>query len=174
MSSGWWRRPGWSCVRLLGGRGYWPYGIEQVAAACRASTACRWPACPATTAPTPSSPSSSTAAAEAYDRLWRYLVPWRHRQCRAGAALRRLAARPDAGLAPSRCRCRGPGSTIRPADADLEDRAGQAALLVFYRALVQSGDLAPIDALLDALGRGRACRDRPVRHQPEGRRPARR
>ena len=35
-SSGSSRMPGWSCVRLLGGRGYWPYGLEQVAAACRA------------------------------------------------------------------------------------------------------------------------------------------
>ena len=35
-SSGSSRAPGSSSLRLLGGRSYWPYGLEQVAAACRA------------------------------------------------------------------------------------------------------------------------------------------
>ena len=38
-------------LRLLGGRGYWPYGVEQLAATCRAHGVAS-PASPATTAPT--------------------------------------------------------------------------------------------------------------------------
>ena len=44
------------------------------------------------------------------------------------------------------------------------------ALLVFYRALVQSGDLAPIDALLRALAAAGLDAAGPLRRQPQGRR----
>ena len=41
-------------LRLLGGRGYWPYGCEEVARVCRERNIPS-PSCPATTSPTPSS-----------------------------------------------------------------------------------------------------------------------
>ena len=72
---------------------------------------------------------------------------WRHRQCRAGAALRRRADRPAGRLV----RAAAPAARWAVPPCPGRHRAGPLALLVFYRALLQSGDLAPIDALLDAL-----------------------
>ena len=65
MSSGWWRRPGWSCCACWAGAATGRYGVEQVAAACAASMASPSPACPATIAPTPSWRELSTLPAEA-------------------------------------------------------------------------------------------------------------
>ena len=71
----------------------------------------------------------------------------RRRQRRAGPALRGGAARPRRRWAEPRPLPR-PGSTVRPAGADATAAAcrperGHGAVLVFYRALLQSGDLAP-------------------------------
>ena len=60
-------------VRLLGGRGYWSYGLEQVAAACTARgipLACL----PGDDRDDPELRELSTLPAEAYDRLGRYLA----------------------------------------------------------------------------------------------------
>ncbi len=132
-------------VRLLGGRGYWPYGLEQVAACCSAggiALACL----PGDEHADPELAALSSLPAEALERLGRYLrhggVDNAEQALRYAAALIGRAATwseplplPRAGL-------------YRPAPAD---PGRPAALLVFYRALLQSGDLAPIDALLDAL-----------------------
>ena len=59
-------------LRLLGGRGYWPYGVEQVAASCRAhgvALACL----PGDDRADPELAELSTLPATALDRLWRYL-----------------------------------------------------------------------------------------------------
>jgi cobaltochelatase CobN len=60
-------------LRLLGGRGYWPYGLEQVAATCRARgtpLACL----PGDDRPDAELEALSTVPAEVLQRLWRYLV----------------------------------------------------------------------------------------------------
>ena len=59
-------------LRLLGGRSYWPYGVEQVAASCRAHgilLACL----PGDDRPDPELAELSTLPAPAVDRLWQYL-----------------------------------------------------------------------------------------------------
>jgi cobaltochelatase CobN len=143
-------------VRLLGGRGYWPYGLEQVAEACRArgvALACL----PGDDRADPDLAALSTVAPEARDRLWRYLL-------HGGVGNAEQALRYAASLTGHDIRWHEPQpfpraglyhpALPRPDLASLLAvwRQGRPrALLVFYRALVQSGDLAPIDALLAAL-----------------------
>ena len=60
-------------VRLLGGVGYWPYGVEQIAAACRAGgIACAF--LPGDDQPDVDLQSNATLDAEACHRLWQYLL----------------------------------------------------------------------------------------------------
>ncbi len=143
-------------VRLLGGRAYWPYGVEQVAATCRDRNI------PVAFLPGDDQPDAelaalTTVAPEAAHRLWQYTVhggvdnatdflsfasaligveaEWREPRPLLRAGLY-WPGRPDADAA-----------TIRAtwtADAPV-------AAVVFYRALVQAGDLAPVDALVRAL-----------------------
>lgn len=143
-------------VRLLGGRGYWPYGVEQVMAACREA------AVPVALLPGDDQPDAelaqlSTAPADAQHRLWRYLAEGgldnaleflRYAATLRGYAGKWREPRPllHAGLY-------APGAST-PDLARL--RAGwregaPVAALVFYRALVQAGNLAVVDALIAAL-----------------------
>ena len=132
-------------IRLLGGRGYWPYGLEQVAACCAArgiALACL----PGDERADPELLSLSTVRVEAHERLRRYLL-------HGGVDNAELALRYAATLIGRPAGWSEPlplprAGLYRPAPAEA---SRPAALLVFYRALLQSGDLAPIDALLDAL-----------------------
>lgn len=143
-------------VRLLGGTGYWPYGVEQLVAACRAH------AIPLALLPGDDQPDTelsllSTAPAEACRRLWRYAAEGgpenaRHLLLYAASLIgyradwREPAPLLSAGLY-------WPG-LLQPSFDDLRTRwqEGQpTAALVFYRALVQAADLAPIDGLIEAL-----------------------
>ena len=60
-------------VRLLGGRGYWPYGVEQIVDTCRRSGA---PTAflPGDDQPDPELVELSTLSAETQHRLWQYCV----------------------------------------------------------------------------------------------------
>ena len=81
-------------------------------------------------------------------------------------ALRRLADRPRRARGGSRGRCCTPASTGRASAPPTSRRCGRAlaradapvAALVFYRALVQAGNLAVVDALIEALAARRAER----------------
>jgi cobaltochelatase CobN len=143
-------------LRLLGGRSYWPYGIEQVAAACRARGSLL-AALPGDDQPDPELAAWSTLSPEACHRLWQYGV---HGGLDNAAQLLAYAAsllgRDEPWHEPApllRAGLYWPDVT-RPSLDDLK-RGWQpgrpAAALVFYRALVQAGDLAAIDALIEAL-----------------------
>ena len=143
-------------VRLLGGRAYWTYGLDQLEALCRERgvlLACL----PGDDRPDPELDARSTVPPEARARLWRYLVEGgvdNAEQCLRHAA--GLVGRPLPWAEPRPLPRAGLYHPARPR-LDLggllagwtADRP--RALLVFYRALAQSGDLAPIDALLAAL-----------------------
>jgi cobaltochelatase CobN len=143
-------------VRLLGGRGYWAYGLEQVAATCR-GRGIPLAVLPGDDQPDPELAAWCTLEAAACHRLWRYAAegglanatqllafaasligrdePWREPVALLPAGLYWPgAAQPDLAAIRSRWR---------------EGRP--VAGLVFYRALVQAGDLAAIDALIAAL-----------------------
>jgi cobaltochelatase CobN len=143
-------------VRLLGGRGYWPYGVEQLIQTCRAGSI------PLALLPGDDQPDAELAGASTLDggaahRLWQYAVHGgpenavnflRFTACLTGASMewREPAPLLRAGLY-------WPGA--RPADiADISahwrPRAPTGAIL-FYRALVQAANLAPIDALIESL-----------------------
>ena len=143
-------------LRLLGGRSYWPYGLEQVAAACRARGSLL-AALPGDDQPDPELAAWSTLPPEACHRLWQYGV---HGGLDNAAQLLAYAAsllgRDEPWQEPApllRAGLYWPGVT-RPSLDDLRRRwqpGRPAAALVFYRALVQAGDLAAIDALIEAL-----------------------
>ncbi len=143
-------------LRLLGGRSYWAYGLEQVAAVCRARDI-PLAALPGDDQPDPELAGWSTLRAEACHRLWQYGVQGgldNARQMLVYAASLLGAGEPWREPAPLlRAGLYWPGHP-RPTLADLrrawrQDRP--VAALIFYRALVQAGDLAAIDAVIAAL-----------------------
>ncbi|CAA7616405.1 cobaltochelatase subunit CobN [Magnetospirillum sp. UT-4] len=136
-------------VRLLGGRSYWPYGIEQIAAACRRANIAL-ALLPGDDKPDPDLARECTLPEESTTRLWRYLAfggPANAAQFLAFAGgligrpgeWREPAPLPPAGLWPD-TRWRQTRDPSRP-----------AAAVVFYRALALAGDTAPVEALLAAL-----------------------
>lgn len=136
-------------VRLLGGRSYWPYGIEQIAHLCRKRNillACL----PGDDKPDAELMRDGTVSPAAAERLWRYLVfggPDNAAHFLNFAAS--LLGQDTAWLEPRPL----PPAGLYPAVAWRTgwDAAKPSAVVVFYRALVLSGDTAPVDALLEAL-----------------------
>jgi cobaltochelatase CobN len=143
-------------VRLLGGVRYWPYGIEQVSAECRKrgiALACL----PGDDQPDPQLSDHTTLAPAAAHRLWQFLVQGGLENAsefvRYGASLigREIAWREPRPLL--RAGLYWPGKAMLSLD-DLRTEwteGAPVAGLVFYRALVQAGQTAPIDALIAAL-----------------------
>jgi cobaltochelatase CobN len=129
-------------VRLLGGRSYWPYGIEQIAAACRRKNIAL-ALLPGDDQPDSDLAQDSTLAPEAIERLWRYLIHGGPDNCRA---LLRYAA----SLIGHDVEWREP-RPLPPAGSHGTADQHPQAVVVFYRALVLAGDTAPVDALVTAL-----------------------
>ncbi|MBI3445103.1 MAG: cobaltochelatase subunit CobN, partial [Magnetospirillum sp.] len=132
-------------VRLLGGRAYWPYGIEQIAAICRRK-GIALALLPGADEPDPDLAADSTVAPEAVERLWRYLL--HGGPDNAGSFLgfaASLMGRDAEWREPRPLPPAGLHGAADPAD----DRP--RAFVVFYRALVLAGDTAPVDALVAAL-----------------------
>jgi len=143
-------------VRLLGGVRYWPYGIEQLAGLCR-ERGIRLAALPGDDQPDPELAALSTLPPADAHRLWQYCVQGGPDNARnlllfAGA----LIGHPADWREPAillRAGLYWPGLP-QPALDDIRARwrpQRPVAAIVFYRALLQSGDLAPIDALIAAL-----------------------
>ncbi len=143
-------------VRLLGGTGYWPYGIERIALCCR-ENGIALAVLPGDDQPDAELAALSTAPAEACHRLWQYLV-------HGGAENFRNALYYAASLTDDGADWAEPAPLLRAgiyhpgiAQPDLNSlRAGwrqgrPVAAMVFYRALVQVGNLAPVDALIEVL-----------------------
>lgn len=143
-------------LRLLGGKSYWPYGLERLTDMASAGHF-ELVVMPGDDKPDPMLAGLSTVGEATRERLWAYL--------REGGAdnaalfLRALAALLVGGNPPPEARALlkaglyWPG-IARPAMADLRGHWRErhpVAALVFYRALLQSGDLAAIDALVEGL-----------------------
>ncbi|HEY1386502.1 MAG TPA: cobaltochelatase subunit CobN, partial [Dongiaceae bacterium] len=143
-------------VRLLGGVRYWPYGIEQIAAECRRrniALACL----PGDDQPDPELSDHNTLAPAAAHRLWQFLVQGGLENASAflryganliGHEMEWQQPRPllRAGLY-------WPGKAMLSLDdlrTEWQDGAPVAGI-VFYRALVQAGQTAPVDALIASL-----------------------
>jgi len=143
-------------LRLIGGERYWPYGVEQLAlnAATRGS---KFAALSGDDQPDPELSRRSTVAEGEAHRLWQY-------QVHGGQANAENFLRYAAGLiglsgdwAEPRPLLRAglywPGADVLSL-ADLAPHwvaGAPVAGIVFYRALLQAGTLAPIDALIRAV-----------------------
>ena len=143
-------------VRLLGGESYWPYGVEQIHAVCR-ERGIKLAMLPGDEQPDPALAAYSTLQEEAAFRLWRYCVeggPDNARNFLAYAAS--LLGQETAWQEPRpllRAGLYWPGRA-QPSLDDLRDEwktAAPVAAIVFYRALLQAGNLAAVDALIAAL-----------------------
>ncbi len=144
-------------VRVLGGYPYWSYGIEQVARVC-AERGIGLAVLAGDDQPDPELASFSTLPTEACHRLWQYLV---HGGIGNAVEFLRYAATltgyGGAWLEPRpllRAGLYWPGreqATLADIRGAWPEPAQPVAALVFYRALVQSGNLKAIDALITAL-----------------------
>ena len=143
-------------VRLLGGRGYWPHGSDEIARICR-DRDILVTFLPGDAQPDPELAALSTVTAEAQHRLWQYGV---HGGPENALDFLKFAA----SLIGFDAEWREPRPLVRAGlywpgleTPDLEAVRGEwkaespVAALVFYRALVQAGNLKAIDALIEGL-----------------------
>jgi cobaltochelatase CobN len=145
-------------VRLLGGESYWPYGVEQIHAACR-ERGIKLALLPGDEQPDPALSAYTTLGEEAAFRLWRYCIEGGPENARNFLLYAASLLGHDAEWQEPRPLLRAglywPGKS-QPGLDDLRAEwktATPVAAIVFYRALLQAGNLAPVDALIAALNR---------------------
>ena len=143
-------------VRLLGGVAYWPYGIERIATACR-DRGIPFAALPGDDQPDPELARHSTVGADRAHRLWQYLVhggPANADNFLAYAAYL-LDGEADwaepAPLLTAGLYWPGVGTSDMPGVQASWAMGAPVAAFVFYRALLQAGNLEPVDAMVSAL-----------------------
>ncbi len=145
-------------ARILGGRSYWNYGVERLAEMARAH-GIALALLPGDDQPDAELARSSTLDAATLHRLWRYLAeggPANAEQCLRFAASLVGKETPWREPAPLlRAGLYWPGARL----GGIEDishhwqEGAPVAALVFYRALVLAGNMAPVDDLIAALRR---------------------
>src|SRR6202040_2519646 len=143
-------------ARLLGGNAYWPYGVERLVETCR-ENAIPVALLPGDDKPDPELARLSTVPREAWRRLWRYLAeggPGNAENFLRYAASLIGKSTEWAEPAPLlRAGLHWPGHALPSLDDIAREWRGDSGVvpIVFYRALVQSGNTAPVDALVRAL-----------------------
>jgi cobaltochelatase CobN len=153
-------------ARLLGGSAYWPYGVERLAET-SGTYGIPLALLPGDDKPDVELSGLSTLRPEAIHRLWRYLVEGGPANAEnllryAGSLIGRetVWAEPAPLL---RAGLYWPGRTLPNFDEIAAEWRGAGGIvpIVFYRALVQSGNTAPVDALVRALS-ARRLRPLPI------------
>ncbi|MBF0356033.1 MAG: cobaltochelatase subunit CobN [Alphaproteobacteria bacterium] len=143
-------------VRLLGGRAYWPYGSDELVALARSQNIAL-ALLPGDARPDAELSSLSTLPAETLSRLHAYLAEGGEANARqfllyaaslAGEETSWLEPKP---LPPAGCWWPELGETAYEDVAAHWRKDAPVAPLLFYRALAQAGDTAPIAALVAAL-----------------------
>ncbi|MCW9035239.1 MAG: cobaltochelatase subunit CobN [Rhodospirillales bacterium] len=132
-------------ARVLGGRGYWQYGIEQVSAVCREKNI---PVIflPGDDQPDAELTSFSTVPQESIHRLWQYMVHGGMENASSFLGYCHELIGSD-------------GDWVEPAPLmkagvygpEFKENGKPVVAITFYRALVQAGNLAIIDAMVEAL-----------------------
>src|SRR5215472_17115004 len=153
-------------AHLLGGSAYWPYGVERLVETCRAH-GIPLALLPGDDKPDPELTRLSTLEAEPVHRMWRYLAE-------GGPANAENLLRYAGSLIGYPAQWAEPAPLLRAgiywpdrAPPSLDEIAeqwrgdGGVVPIVFYRALVQSGNTAPVDALAQALA-ARRLRPLPI------------
>jgi cobaltochelatase CobN len=145
------------CVVLLGGKSYWPYGVDEIAAVARAN-GIAFAAISDGREPDPALDEASTVSPEVIARLREYLRQGGIANATGFlATAARLIGR-DLGEADAPTPLADAGlyvpGTVRPVLADAQARwvkGRPVALFTFYRALVAAGTLEAADAVIVAL-----------------------
>ncbi len=143
-------------VRCLGGAGYWPYGIERISETCR-SLKIALALLPGDDQPDATLDSLSTLERESSHRLWQYRINGGEENDRNFLLFAALLTGRDTKWNPPRPLLRAglywPGSQMPGLDTLKREWKSDApvAAITFYRALVQAGTLAPVNALIEAL-----------------------
>ncbi|HEX3535697.1 MAG TPA: cobaltochelatase subunit CobN [Stellaceae bacterium] len=153
-------------ARLLGGSAYWPYGVERLVESC-CERGIPLALLPGDDKPDPELAEASTVPPDSCRRLWRYLAEGG--PANADNFLRYAAAllgRNENWAEPApllRAGLYWPGHALPTLDEIAVEWRGEGGVapIVFYRALVQSGNTVPIDVLLQALS-ARRLRPLPV------------
>jgi cobaltochelatase CobN len=143
-------------IRLLGGESYWPHGVERLTALCRRH---KTPIAflPGDDRPDPVLSGWSTLDPSIADRLWRYLIEGGPGNAEGFLRLAgTILGRTDTPPAPVKLPHAGlywPGGAVTGiAELGQHWRDGAPVVaILFYRALFQAANLAPIDALIAAL-----------------------
>jgi cobaltochelatase CobN len=134
-------------VRLLGGMDYWRYGVDELAAAARAR-GFHLAIAPGDRFEDSRLEAASTLPHDDLAKLWRYFEAGGPDNM--AACLRFIAHKLGAGAPIEEPRAVAPfGIYHRSRHAANGD--SPRALIVFYRSIFMAGDVAPIDALADAL-----------------------
>ena len=153
-------------ARLLGGSAYWPYGVERLVETCR-ERSIPLALLPGDDRPDPELAQLSTLPPDSVHRLRRYLAEGGPANAEnllryAGSLIGHDAewAEPAALL---RAGLYWPDRALPSLDDITREWRGSGGVvpIVFYRALVQSGNTAPVDALVGALA-ARRLRPLPV------------
>ena len=143
-------------VRLMGGVGYWPYGLERLRELSRGGGP-RLVVVPGEDRWDPGLEAWSTVAVADSRRLWRCLVAGGPANARVAlAAMARLIgqeaeAEEPAPVAPAGCYWPGRGVVPRERIREYLRSGSPVAPIVFYRSILQGSATAPIDALVAAL-----------------------
>lgn len=153
-------------VRLLGGTSYWPYGIEQIAVTCR-RRGIGFAAVPGDDQPDSDLTRHSTLKSEDVHRIWQYLVHGGTANTdnllafAAGLLGRKSDWSEPAPLMTAGLYWPGLDAPDLPAIRAHWRTDAPVAAITFYRALMQSGNLEPVDAMIAAL-RARGLNPLPV------------
>ena len=145
-------------VRLLGGRGYWPYGVDEITATCAAHDI------PLALLPGDDQPDAelarlTTLPGPAGHRLWQYLVHGGVANANQFLAYCATLMGGDTAWQEPAPLLRGgfywPGGDARAlSDVTRHWQDGlPVAAITFYRALLQAGNVAPVDGLIEALAK---------------------
>src|SRR5436309_2957933 len=153
-------------ARLLGGSAYWPYGVERLVETCR-DNGIPLALLPGDDKPDPELARLSTVPRETCQRLWRHLAEGGPGNADSFLRFTANLAGGEAEWAEPAPLLRSglywPGHAVPSLDDILREWRGGGGVvpIVFYRALVQSGNTAPVDALVQALA-ARRLRPLPI------------
>ena len=143
-------------VRMLGGASYWSYGIEQIAATCQ-QNGIGFAAVPGDDTPDLDLAQRGTLPSDAIHRLWQYLVnggPANADNFLHYAAF--LIGREVDWAEPAPLMTAGlywPDTDVLDLDVlqGFWKKNAPIVAITFYRALIQSGNTEPIDAIIAAI-----------------------
>ncbi|MFD1791798.1 cobaltochelatase subunit CobN [Ochrobactrum teleogrylli] len=143
-------------VRIIGGETYWPYGLEALHA-CAVNNGVKIAVLPGDDKPDHGLDRFSTVANADRDALWRYLIEGGASNMRAFldycAALIHGGEKPAEAAPLLKAGLWWPGEAVVSLDLIRSRWIENApvAAIVFYRALVQSGQTQPVEALITGL-----------------------